>query len=253
MRLLSVLLLLLLAGQSWAGTLSDFEKDATKQESSEKSRRHRPEPEPSDEEPSNIFGEIIGEAIVKPISLAIVYGGSASWQRAVGAHQQPRRDGDPLLPKFRIDSSYQIVADDVQALDLRGEAGFGPIALQVRHTRYWEQHPADRLSTTQVHLLYRMSPTPSFEWDLGLGALILDGRGSNSGASFTSPLVLHPWRYLGLELRPAWSAINGNAIQDYDLAMLIGPRHASFKLGYRWFVSEHTSLNGPQAGLAVYW
>ena len=88
------------------------------------------------------------------------------------------------------------------------------------------------------------------EWDIGVGAFIIEGNDTNAGESFTTPLFIHPTDFLGVGFRPAASHVKDNRVGDYDLSVLLGWKYAFLKLGYRWVESENESLNGPHIGLS---
>jgi hypothetical protein len=88
------------------------------------------------------------------------------------------------------------------------------------------------------------------EFDLGLGSSILDGENRKSGFSLTTPVLIHPKEFIGIEFRPTWSTINGNPLDDYDLGIVLSRSYGSLRLGYRWMRSEHESLDGPYFGVS---
>lgn len=180
--------------------------------------------------------------------LVPVYGATKSWD-SVGS----RAPGEATLAFARVDAAYQLVESDVDAGDLRGELGYGPFALQARETHYDEDQPRDSLDLIQAHALLRMLFLPMLEVDLGLGAIVLDGDGTETGFSGTVPVLIHPWDFLGLEFRPAWAAVNDSTVSDYDLSLLAGWRFISARAGYRWTDSGDETLNGPIFGLAARW
>ncbi|MCM0080538.1 hypothetical protein L4X63_02940 [Geomonas sp. Red32] len=254
----------LLAQTAFAGVLGDFEKDATKDDQTEQSSRHKHghHDDDSSSSSSDSDGSEVAEAIVAVLLGGFVYGGMESWYRATGtapethgnvSPPEPRPIGSALIPILRVDLAYQPVEHHVDALDVLAQVGYGPVAAQVRHTSYWEGPTSDTMSQTQVHALYRMSFGSHFETDLGFGALVLDGKQTTSGFSFTMPVLIHPSPNFGLEFRPSWSDLNGNTIEDYDMAVLMGAGPCSLKLGYRWFMSENVTLKGPEVGLSVRW
>ena len=67
----------------------------------------------------------------------------------------PRRAGEALIPFARLDLAYQNVEGDVESWDTRIEGGYGPLAGQLRWTRFFEVQPADDLTLLQAHALYR--------------------------------------------------------------------------------------------------
>lgn len=262
-----------------AGTLEEFETNATRgaiEGSRDASARERSE---AGAGRSGRFGESLGQEIAESLGDLVVYGvvggilygGAASWARVTqppaserrdaeevsreseAVEVAPRRPGEALIPFARFDAGYQFVASDVSALDLRAEAGYAMAAIQVRRTEYREKEPKDDLETTGIHALYRMSFGNHFEMDIGLGALVLQRDGSRSGFSFTLPILIHPSDRFGIEFRPAWSDLGGSTIQDYDVTVLVGVRYVSARAGYRWVRAGFAHLDGPEVGVAVRW
>ncbi len=189
------------------------------------------------------------------------FGGAASWarldetetQNEAFADLEPRRSGDILIPFARVDLGYQDVDTHIEAYDIRGEAGYGPFAIQARKTLFKEEEPQDELELIQVHALYRMSLGNRLEVDLGMGSMRLKGDADNSGFSFTTPIQFYPIKHLGFEFRPAWSTINNVNIGDYDVALVGSWRFVSVRGGYRRLKAGSQVLDGPQAGLSLHW
>ena len=195
-----------------------------------------------------LLGDLMGEFIGSVLS----EGGMASLQRmvdpeAIDFNMTARLPGDPLIPILRLDVVGQKVQSDIEALGVRGEGGYGPVAVQVDFSRYWEQSPGDQLNLIRSAGLYRMSFSSHVEVDLGLGALTVQGDRTTSNLLFTLPVLVHPHENWGVEFRPAWSEL----YKDYDLALLLSHRYTSLKLGYRWVHSPDESLDGPYAGFSV--
>ena len=243
-----------------SGTLDDFEEDATRPHEKEKRERRRT---PSTNEGEDIFdscieslgiAEGIGMAVGKAAELVIIMNKN-SWNRVFSPQDiynglSPRKKGEALLPFIRLDTGFQYVDSDIDALDFRLEVGAGPFGAQFRQTHYDERIPVDELDIKQWHLMTRMS-AKYLEVDLGLGSMIIEGNNTNSGFSFTLPILFHPKDFAGVEFRPAWAFINDNTIQDYELTLSLGWQYISFRIGYRWMCSPHVSLSGPLAGLSL--
>lgn len=242
------------------GTLDDFEKDATKNTDQQAPDDHSDKPhdddhgdhpyhhdhdhdhDNNDNGPSvRVAGEIFGE-IAK-----------ASWYRVASPAKcremgmTMRHIGDPTLPILRMEADYRYVSTDVRAIDLRFECGFGPLGVQYNTTNYQEQYPTDSLTISQIYGLFRISPSPAWEVDLGFGSMILDGNKRTVKDSFTLPILYHPRNsHVGFEIRPAWAS----RLQDYDAAALFTTGSFSLKAGYRAVLSPHDSLSGPYVGAA---
>lgn len=262
-------LLLILPAPAYPGQLEDFEKDATTphQErprpttvstTEKKSSTNGLSSDAGDEFVAELFVDIV-EVVFYGVAALLAEGGSQSWER-IGVNETgakvgtgSRESGDALLPSIRLDALYQNVEGDVSATDVRLELGHGPLGAQVRRTVYDEKDPLASMEVTQYYLLYRMSAGDYWEIDLGLGGMALSGLQHNSGVSAVVPVLFHPSESFGIEIRPAWSSINENSIQDLDVAVVLGMRYVSIKAGYRSMRSPHQSLRGPEIGLAMRW
>ncbi len=187
-----------------------------------------------------------------------VYGGVGSWVRVQGsssdewASEFPMRAvGEPLIPFVSVDGQMQDSGGDVSATEVRAEAGYGPIAIEVRRIGYRERRPEDVMTITRAHFLYRMSFSRSVEIDLGYGYATLSGNRNTTGPSLTTPLRVYPTSALGFELRPSWASMGGNTITDCSLLAVARRSVVSVKAGYRWTSTENVDLNGPVIGVAV--
>jgi len=195
----------------------------------------------------------------KTAGVAFVTGGVASWERLIAEPESsvsvlapPRALGEPNIAFTRLDLSYQQAQADISAINGRAELGYGPVGLALDLSRYTEPDTDDILGVYRSHLLYRMSFSWRLEIDIGGGIVVLDGNQAHLGSSWTLPVRLRAHRLLALEVRPAWHTLNGNAIADYDAALLLGDRFLALRLGYRWQGGPTESLHGPHAGIAVY-
>lgn len=206
------------------------------------------------------FIDFLAEIMFDVLLYGMVQGGVASWERVdpMGADGlemglEPRYPGDPMIPFARLDLGYQNVESDVQAFDYRAELGFGPFGVHFNHTRYWEGEPNDQLDLYRAYGLYRMSFGNAVQLDLGFGALTMDGKDeeSETGFSFSSPVLFRPARLAAIEFRPAWSVVGDIPVSDYDLAALVTWRYASFRVGYRWVISAADTLSGPTVALSL--
>gem|GEM_PF-6089676 len=251
-----------------AGTLADFEKDASETTTSEASSNKK---KSEDDCGEKCVSYIV--SILKVLGAGVAYGGatslaqvnlamntefnSAPIEQEEGeplAHNEPetpmplRNTGNALLPFVRLDGTYQGVSSDVKALDYRMELGYGPAAIHFDQTRFKESNPDDTLKLTQIYALYRMSFGTMVEFDIGLGGASLAGTDTHRSFSWTLPLLLQPMDNVGIEFRPAWT----DRVSDYDIAVLLHYHYTSLKVGYRWLVSEGDALSGPYAGLSVH-
>jgi hypothetical protein len=253
----TILAAFILLHPAYAGILDDFENDATKQRPPA-AHDHRHASRHHGHGFWDAFWEGLFHDIFRQMAVGVVVGGPLSWERVqpresanLSPGLMPRQHGEALISFARIDVAYQFVESDVDALDYRAEFGYGPFAIQTRYTCHQEKEPPDELDVSQLHFLYRMSFGNTLEMDMGVGRMTLTGNDRNSGFSFTMPILYHPKESAGVEFRPTWGWIRGNTIGDYDLSVLIGRRHGSLRVGYRWFAGPEESLNGPHVGLSL--
>ncbi len=199
------------------------------------------------------FDDVFTVFFAEILAQTLVYGGIESFQRIHGSsgHENKRKPGEPLLPFCRVNLAYQSVKSDIDAVDSRFEAGYGPIALQYRFTRYDEITPDDRLDMNTVHFLYRMSISRYFEIDFGIGSINLKDENNHTGTSYTLPVLIYPVDYLGIEFRPAYSYINDNSLEDYDVGLYFHIRYMTLQAGYRSVKTENESLEGPYVGFSI--
>lgn len=249
-----------------AGTLGDFERDATKTNADDNDRKERKKedsPSSGDTCLDEAARELCTDACIPFLGAAIhgiAKGGALSMDRvnpdslaAQHNEQMLRKEGEALIPFVRMDTLYQESNEDIAAWDSFLIAGYGAAGLQVRRTVYKETEPADKLRILEYHALYRMSFGRQTEVDFGAGSMVLDGAQKHRGFSLTIPVRVHPSEHYGFEFRPVWSFINENTIQDYDVAALLGWRFVSLTAGYRWLRSPHESLRGPELGVSIRW
>ena len=226
--LLSVLMLACTCGPLMAGTLDDFEEDATKASEPDTVARYE-----TASTTSCWWGCM--ESGIEMGARVLWAGGSASWMRVNPPEPAdtlaswtwetppepvdtlrigPRGPGELQIPVVCLDLRYQDAGSDVSALDGRAEVGYGPLGLAVRHTRYTEETPADEMDIVQWHGLYRMSLSEQVEVDIGFGQMILHGDARHSGSSMTVPVRIAFGGPVALVFRPTWSWLGDNTITD---------------------------------------
>jgi hypothetical protein len=231
------------------GTLDEFEAEATKPDTLRSANSLE------SDEPSGGFWWIVGET-----TLYLFVGGAVgSWYRATGTPADDdlaelfgvRQSGETTLPLAAFNINYQNIESDIEAYDARFEAGFGPLAVLYRFTRYEETNPADELDLSWLHGVLRLSYTRYFEVGLGFGWIFLQGDKSRSGGSFTLPIRIEPSGYFGFDYRPTWGWINNNTISDHDFGVRVGVRYISIRGGYRWTKAGGATLKGPIVGVLL--
>ena len=155
------------------------------------------------------------------------------------------------LPTLYVDVRYERVEPDVNVFDGGLEVGYEFFGADFRYTHYVEDDPPDELDVYQWHGLLRWAATDRFETGVGIGALTLSGNKSTTGTSMTVPVRVTFEAPAALVFRPSWSWLGDNTIGDYDASVhYLWPNVSAF-LGYRWFVSGKSSLEGAFAGVSV--
>lgn len=241
-----------------AGTLGDFEGTATAPKSAAAPSGGGGGGGGSGVRVSSNVGENLGGDLTLLAVIGLAAGAEMSLARmrgtpsAYGVNITPRQAGAPDLPILRIDANFQNVQGDTRATDVRVETGYGPLGLQARYTRFREDEPRDTLDLTYVHGLIRVSATPLFGLDLGLGSAWLSGRAHNNGFSATLPIAYRPHPRVELRFAPAWSSIEDRWIRDHDLSAAFVLPYASLRVGYRWLGVNGATLKGPYAGISVH-
>lgn len=258
-RAIAALAVVATTGASYAGTLGDFENAAGAPASS-----GSPRPANSGNSGgtgvranSNIGGQIGGDLTLLAV-IGLAAGAEMSLARMRGTQSMygvevtPRQTGAPDLPLLRLDANYQNVQGDTRATDVRIETGYGPLGLQARHTQFREDQPRETLNLTYVHGLIRVSATPVFGIDVGLGAAWLDGRNRHDGFSATVPVAWRPHPRVEFRFAPAWSSIQDRWIRDHDVSAALVVPYGSLRIGYRWLGVDDATLKGPYAGFSVH-
>jgi len=247
-----------LSGTAQAGTLGDFEGAAGAPASSGPSASGGGGGRGGGVHVSSNVGASIGGDLTLLAVIGLAAGAEMSLARMRGTPSMygvpvtPRKTGSPDLPLLRLDANYQNVQGDTRATDIRVETGYGPLGLQARHTQFREDQPRDTLNLTYVHGLIRVSATPVFGLDLGLGAAWLDGRNTHDGFSATLPIAWRPHPRIEFRFAPAWSSIQDRWIRDHDVSAAFVVPYGSLRIGYRWVGVNDATLKGPYAGFSVH-
>ena len=210
-----------------------------------------------DEEESEGWTNTYGEILV----LSVLYGGMESLASVSPQHwgllegiDIKREPGSTLVPFARVDSSYQSIDNNLDAVDVRGEVGFGPLGLQVRRTWYDEDNvDTGELQLTQVHFLYRMQYLGRLGVDLGVGPSTLDGINRYDSISWTTPVRLRLCDGFTAEFRPMWVTFDDSRVRDYELTGQVTWRNVGVIAGYRWLMNDDESLEAPLIGLSLRW
>lgn len=256
-----------------ASDLDDFEEAATAKRSSENAEEEKAEEkedkkddrrarllddEEEDEEDNSIIWDLF--EITLHLVDAIVHATAEVSEARLGrSTEYPpgeielRQNGEPTLPFFQIEENFIRINYDITALDTNLELGSGSLGLRYRYSTYEEKHPSDELTSSQWHILLRVSASSAWELGAGVGSLQIRGNERNSGFSLTTPVKVYPSPYIGIRIKPTFSWINGNYIGDYDFSLAFAQRYWSAVLGYRFLEANGVDLNGAYAGLTFYY
>ncbi len=173
--------------------------------------------------------------------------------------------GEATAPYLRLDYAWQYVDSDIDAHDLKLEAGYKPFALHVRHSHYKDRSDGFLMDINQYYGVLRYggyvpdSIPGSFEIGIGFGAAQIDtndaGIEEHTRGAITVPLKYYPVDWAGVEFRPAWYKWNDEAgvIGDYDFSIALGYRFVMLRGGYRWLwlQGEGTFNDGFYVGTSV--
>jgi len=168
----------------------------------------------------------------------------------------PRKPGDAVLPYVAGEFQYQWIDGNTDALDMRLAGGYGPAGASVRWTRYRETEPDTHLDVLQAyaHLRLTLGDILEFSPGLGYGNFAFENDADDEGGfALTLPFRIHFHPGIGLEYRPSWVFPNETTVNDQDLALILGRRHAFLRLGYRWLWNDAETLSGPYAGVSLRW
>lgn len=251
-----------------AGQLDDFEKAATKRSTSSEKKEHERNDHVHHDDDHSSWGEFFGAFLGEIVAVVFIesFKGMFSSARHEGQsgsssvqgpsepeHKdaEPRSEGSPRLPFIRTDLNYHRVHSGIEGLDGRVEVGYGPFGLQYRTTRFEEDSSEDDMTLSYVHGLYRFSVKSAFEFDIGLGAVTLEGEDRNSGPSVTFPININPHPNVNIRLVPTWSDIHDNGIGDYDGSIAYVYKSFSLRLGYERVQTHDEVLQGPYAGISL--
>lgn len=234
----------------WGGILSPIVLKAEKLDAFEKSvTAPQKQSEPRD---SDGTGYQLGDWFFKPLfealfELPVII----AREGILGAedHALVRDNGDPLVPKVRLDLAYQYLESDLAAAAYTIELGYAWGGAEFRQTRYMEQNPDDKLDFLQLHALFRPMVSEKLQCDVALGPVWLIGDETTLGWSFGLPFRYWFHENAGVEFRPMWSSFDGTSVSDYDLSLSFRYDYIALRLGYRWVSSPQETLDGAYIGI----
>jgi len=274
-RLLTCLILSLLANPVLAGTLDDLETQSTqKNKSSSKSSGNKSNSSSGTYRSSqdNDSGSPIDGAIAvivltvaaieltfKAVEVLAVGGGDSveryqhsSGDSEVNESGEPslfRKKGDPILPTLRLSSQWLNGSNNVSGQLNRVEAGFGFIGVSHSQNRLTE--PGDKLTIKHTLVHYRMSFGNDLSWDLAFGKGKMKGNQRHSGNVFAMPVRLRLSESVHFEYYPVWSNYGGSRLSEHQLSVNWQREKVGLSAGFKTLKAGDTSVNGLFAGLYV--
>ncbi len=271
--------------QAMGGQLDDFEKKG-KKEKSDSSSSSQPKQQSSDSSSSsfgsgtypssnrenNFAGDFLIWLVTAPFQSRNnddAFSASDSYDNEDWAKDDTGLFAGHILgkltkPYVRADYNWQHINSNLDAQDLRVEAGYKLLAFYGRHTLYTESNSTNNLNELTLNQYYGMLrfgdtlrhpdfPNGSWEIGLGLGTAQQMGNEEHSSWALTVPVKFYPTDWFGVEFRPAWYRPQDRVIGDYDLSASLGWRYVQLRGGYRWLwvQGEGHMFNGPYAGVSV--
>ncbi|MCK5675245.1 MAG: hypothetical protein KAH95_17825 [Spirochaetales bacterium] len=253
-KIISILLLILiLLPHGFAQELGEFEESFNKEQEKEvkdSEEKH----ENRDDDSDSVFGKILFKIIGKLFWYTLIAGGAYSYERMqpeYNSYVYPRIAAEPLIAILRSDTSFQIIDQELFALDQRVEIGYGPFGAAGRYSYYFETDSPSELHLWQAHLLYRMSILNLIELSPGIGGFGMFGQYENDGLSLTAPIRVNIDRTVSLEILPVLNIYpNGSTGSDLDIAVLLDFQQVKPRFGYRQLSSSGgTVLKGFYGGV----
>ncbi len=172
---------------------------------------------------------------------------------ATNRYGSGRAAGAPTIPFLRVDDTYALVPDDVDAYSVQAQAGYGAFGASFEFARFWEDRPASRLDSYSADVLFRFAAGEGFEFDIATGYRGFHGEAHHDGWEIGIPIAIYPWRYLGVESSFKWAFVGGNLVEDYRGGLAIHVPFVTLRPGYRHLATGDESLDGPELTLGVMW
>ena len=241
--------------QLHAGKLADFEKDikSSKSASHSNSNYYCRKCSSHDESFFDALFEGIVNSIFEVATIAIEDGSKTSAER-IKKHPEkkgisPRKEGEIIIPFYRLNINYQYVDDKIDALDLKMEVGKGANGLELRITTYNDNQNSEELKYSQFQYFHRMSFGNNIGINLGLGYGRMDITDTFDGLLLSLPILYQSGRHLGIEVRPTYFNADGVDISELDFSVMYTYRKMAFRLGHRNIQSTNIDINGIYFGL----
>jgi len=260
---LAIVFFLFGCSTSQAGTLQDFEKNATTtpaQHHSQHQQRHRQQSHSGDSDSffsilfADMFDDVVSVMIdssAQVLGSALYEGGSNSNDRIASGNEtnDQRQLGEPITPYFRLNLNLQNISENIYGFDGKLELGRGALAGEYRQTSYRDKYQNEQLKLKQMQAFYRMTFANQFGINLGAGAASLNGVNHTQGAVISMPILFLPTRNIAFEFRPSWLFGENLSISEMDISALIAYQQMAIRVGYRELNSEGDALVGAYLGL----
>lgn len=256
-KLLTTTALLLLSTLSLsASTLSSFEEGLSKENNDKEvrdSHSHRTHDHGTayairrERDEGTFFEELLGHILFETTR--------DTWQKVEGAPQEvePRKEFDPLLPFISMETRLYDFKQDIDGIDYRMVAGYGPFALSLHRTELKESNPSYTLTIEQLHFLYRVMIGDSVETGLGVGEIRVEGSGSHVGNSALIPLHIKFTDRWSASYYGSWAEIAGNNFNDNTIALNYSYRFLTLQAGYRQLETGNQHIEGTFIGLSLHY
>jgi hypothetical protein len=284
-RVVSVLVPLLLVQEAAGGRLRDLEKKVAEKSAEKSEKKKEPKPVqtydtaatssfgsgtyPSGGGDDSFLGGLMAWLITAPLqyrhddpaAMALSHDEAAQegWAETSTGWFPRHEPGQATVPYARIDYNRQYVDDEVNADDVRIEAGYKLLAFHGRTTMYTDDSDGYTLDFNQYYAVLRYGGfrpdflPGTFEAGFGVGVSQIKGDEEDSSGALTIPLKYYPFEWCGLEFRPAWYRWMDLSVGDYDISASVGYRFLQLRGGYRWMWVQgigHEN-DGPYAGISL--
>lgn len=230
--------LLLFSTNSFSGTLSDFENDATKSRDSNRG---------------------IYENKNDCSFLDALFSGCGHRESPRKKRTKERHDikspasfykAKALQPYLRADLLFQTISKDVKSLNFSTEIGQKELGFHAAFAKYTELSPNDELNLTQIHGFYRVEGDKNLTLGIGVGVGILKGEKRTTGVSFFVPAKVSLNQHLSLELYSSIVSLNHNPIFNGRLSLAAKYKRFSLLASYLMLSAPNEKIHGPALGIS---
>jgi len=240
----------------FAGKLDEFEEGAASEGSKPTKKVLRQSEE--DNTAGSLLGDIFGllfDAAFDGLSAAgkySFYKAESSFSPQEHPNLKPRKNGQRLVPFFRLDALFGDLESDIELQDYTAETGYGALSFSYRYSRFVEESPSDKLVLDQYFFNYRMTLGDRTQLDLGFGTYGLKGDQDLSDSAFRLGFAWIGDSHLGVEYNYVFTEGDRLKVNDQELALLYSHDYISLKTSYRIINGGSADLRGPAIGLSFH-